>query len=349
MTDLLSLTFSELEIFVKEELGEPAYRAKQIFSFLHKGTEIQNISTLSKPLREKLSSMATAFFPRVEDKQVSRDGTVKYLFRLSDGHLIESVLMKYKHGNSICISSQVGCNMGCVFCASTVGGKARDLTSGELIGQIISAEKDSGERISNIVMMGIGEPLDNFENVKKFLSIVSDPNGINIGQRHISLSTCGLCPKIRELAECDLGITLSVSLHACTDEKRSAIMPVNKRHNLDELMEACKYYYSKTHRRISFEYTLISGKNDSREDAIALSNLLNHKLRKGCDMPIHVNLIRLNEARAGLSAPDMKKVNDFCALLEKNRISATVRRKLGADINAACGELRAVKNNTSLD
>ncbi len=349
MTDLLSLTYAELEVFVKEELKEPQYRAKQIFSSLHKGVGINDISTLSKQLREKISSVASADFPTVEDKQISKDGTVKYLFRLSDGQCIESVLMKYKHGNSICISSQVGCNMGCVFCASTVGGKTRDLSPGELIGQIISAEQDSKERISNIVMMGIGEPLDNFENVRKFLSVVSDPNGINIGQRHISLSTCGVCPKIRELADLDLGITLSVSLHACTDEKRSAIMPINRRYNLEELMESCKYYYRKTHRRISFEYTLISGKNDSREDAISLSNLLNRVLRKGYDMPIHVNLIRLNEARAGLSAPDMKRVNDFCKILEQNRISATVRRKLGSDINAACGELRAVKNKTSLD
>ncbi len=344
MTDLLSLRYDELLTFVKEELGEPKDRAKQIFSHLHKGVEINDITTLSKPLREKLAEIATAYFPRVEEKQVSRDGTVKYLFGLSDGNSVESVLMKYKHGNSICISSQVGCRMGCVFCASTVGGKVRDLTPGELIGQIIAAERDSGERISNIVMMGIGEPLDNFENVKSFLSIVSDPNGINIGQRHISLSTCGLCPKIKELAELNLGITLSVSLHASSDEKRSAIMPVNRKYDLECLMDACKYYYKKTHRRISFEYTLISGKNDSREDALSLSKLLTASLRMDTDMPIHVNLIRLNEAREGLSAPDNERVNAFAALLEKNHISATVRRKLGADINAACGELRAKRN-----
>lgn len=348
MTDLLSLTYEELSVFVSEALGEKPYRTKQIFSALHKGSEISDISTLSKSLREKIASLATADFPKVEQKQVSKDGTVKYLFMLADGQCVESVLMKYKHGNTICISSQVGCNMGCVFCASCVGGKARDLTAGELIGQIISAERDSGERISNIVMMGIGEPLDNFENVKKFLSIVSDPNGINIGQRHISLSTCGLCNRIRELADLDLGITLSVSLHASTDEQRSAIMPVNRKYNLAELMEACKYYYNATHRRISFEYTLISGKNDSQKDAVLLANLLNKGLRRGTDMPIHVNLIRLNEARSGLSAPDIARVNSFCSILEKNGISATVRRKLGADINAACGELRAVKNKTTL-
>lgn len=348
MLDLLSLTFEELSAFVSETLGEKPYRAKQIFSALHAGNELSEISTLSKPLREKIATLATAHFPKVEQKQVSKDGTVKYLFMLADGQCVESVLMKYNHGNTICISSQVGCNMGCIFCASCVGGKARDLTPGELVGQIISAEKDSGEKISNIVMMGIGEPLDNFENVKKFLSIVSDPNGINIGQRHISLSTCGLCNRIRELADLSLGITLSVSLHASTDEQRSAIMPVNRKYNLSELMNACKYYYLKTHRRISFEYTLISGKNDSPKDALSLAALLNKGLRRGCDMPIHVNLIRLNEARAGLSAPDVARVNNFCAILEKNGISATVRRKLGADINAACGELRAVRNKTEI-
>ena len=234
MTDLLSLTYNELGAFVTDTLGEKSYRTKQIFSFLHKGVGISDMTTLSKPLRERLSELAFAHFPKVEMKQVSKDGTVKYLFSLRDGNCVESVLMKYKHGNSLCISSQVGCNMGCVFCASTVGGKARDLAPSELIGQVISAEVDSGERVSNIVMMGIGEPLDNFDNVKKFLNIVSDPNGLNIGQRHISLSTCGLCPRIRELADLELGITLSVSLHASTDEDRSAIMPVNRKYNLED-------------------------------------------------------------------------------------------------------------------
>ena len=344
MTDLLSLTYNELGAFVTDTLGEKSYRTKQIFSFLHKGVGISDMTTLSKPLRERLSELAFAHFPKVEMKQVSKDGTVKYLFSLRDGNCVESVLMKYKHGNSLCISSQVGCNMGCVFCASTVGGKARDLAPSELIGQVISAEVDSGERVSNIVMMGIGEPLDNFDNVKKFLNIVSDPNGLNIGQRHISLSTCGLCPRIRELADLELGITLSVSLHASTDEDRSAIMPVNRKYNLDALMDACAYYYVRTHRRISFEYTLISGKNDSREQAQSLVRLLNNTLRRKTDMPIHVNLIRLNEAREGLAAPAMARVNEFCAILERNGIGATVRRKLGSDINAACGELRAVKN-----
>lgn len=348
MVDLLSLEQDELAELLVNEYGEKKYRAKQIFSALHSGTPLEDISTLSKALRARIAESAYAHFPKIESKQVSRDGTVKYLFALRDGNCIESVVMKYKHGNTICISSQIGCAMGCVFCASCVGGRVRNLTPGELIGQIISAQKDTGERISNIVMMGIGEPLDNFDNVMKFLRLVGDEDGLNIGQRHISLSTCGLCPRIRELADMKLGITLSVSLHACSDEKRSAIMPINKKYPLDVLMDACKYYYQKTHRRISFEYTLISGKNDSQEDARSLADLLNRKLRDGADMPIHVNLIRLNEARAGLSAPETKRVDAFCALLEARGISATVRRKLGADINAACGELRAIKNKQTL-
>ena len=348
MIDLLSLDKDELSDLLVNELGEKRYRAKQIFSALHSGVELSDISTLSKDLRQRLSEKAYAHFPKIESKQVSRDGTVKYLFSLRDGHCIESVVMKYKHGNTICISSQIGCAMGCVFCASCVGGRVRNLLPGELIGQIISAEKDTGERISNIVMMGIGEPLDNFDNVIKFLKLVGDEDGFNIGQRHISLSTCGLCEKIRKLADMKLGITLSVSLHASSDEKRSAIMPVNNKYPILELMAACKYYYKNTHRRISFEYTLISGKNDSREDATALAELLNRKLRDDADMPIHVNLIRLNEARSGLSAPETKRVDAFCKVLESHGISATVRRKLGADINAACGELRAIKNQQTL-
>jgi len=348
MVDLLSLGKEELAAFLESELGEKKYRAKQIFSALHAGVELEDISTLSKALRARLAQLAYAHFPKIEEKQVSRDGTVKYLFSLRDGHCIESVVMKYKHGNTICISSQIGCAMGCVFCASCVGGKVRDLLPGELLGQIISAQRDTGERISNVVMMGIGEPLDNFANVMKFLSLVGDEDGLNIGQRHISLSTCGLCPKIRELADRRLGITLSVSLHASSDEKRSAIMPINRRYPIDELMDACRYYYESTHRRISFEYTLISGKNDSPDDARELSALINNKLRASSDMPVHVNLIRLNEARAGLSAPEVKRVDAFCAILERNGISATVRRKLGADINAACGELRAIRNKQDI-
>jgi 23S rRNA (adenine2503-C2)-methyltransferase len=250
--------------------------------------------------------------------------------------------MKYKHGNTICISSQVGCRMGCKFCASTIGGKVRDLLPGELLGQIIMAQKDCGERISNIVMMGIGEPLDNYDNVIKFLRLVGDPEGLNIGSRHISLSTCGLVPKINDLAKLDLPITLSISLHASDDKTRSEIMPVNNAFNISSLLDACRAYYSSTGRRISFEYTLISQKNDSKEQASRLAHLLNSKLRSKNDtMPIHVNLIPVNEvSESGFKRSDKAAVNAFAKVLESKGIRATVRRKLGADINASCGQLR---------
>ncbi len=348
MIDLLSLDKKELSALLVENFGEKPYRAKQIFTAIHSGRTLDEITTISKDLRARLLEKTCVHFPQIVDKQVSRDGTVKYLFSLRDGSCIESVVMRYNHGNTICISSQVGCRMGCVFCASCIGGKERDLLPGELIGQIISAKADLGERISNIVMMGIGEPLDNFDNVIKFLDLVGDEDGLNIGQRHISLSTCGICERIYELADMKLGITLSVSLHASTDEKRSEIMPINKKYGLEKLLAACKYYYEHTHRRISFEYTLISEKNDSPADARSLASLLNAGLRRGTDMPIHVNLIRLNEARQGLYAPDVKRADAFCKILESKGISATVRRKLGADINAACGELRAVKSGQKM-
>jgi 23S rRNA (adenine2503-C2)-methyltransferase len=285
--------------------------------------------------------------PRVELKLVSKiDGTVKYLFKLHDGACIESVLMKYKHGNTLCISSQVGCLMGCKFCASTIGGKARDLLPSELVGQVIAASRDTGERVSNIVMMGIGEPLDNFDNVIKFLRLVNHEGGLNIGYRHISLSTCGIVPRIYDLAEVDLPITLSISLHAATDEKRCAIMPINKKWNIGELLSACVDYYKKTGRRISFEYTLISGKNDSREDAKELGNLLKSAFR-GTGAPIHVNLIRVNEVKeSGFKEGSIEGANEFAKTLLDMGIVATVRRRLGADVNAACGQLRrnAAKN-----
>ncbi len=328
-------------------IGEPKFRAKQTFTRLMRGEKISEITNLSKQLRERLEEKTYDTLPRVIEKHVSRiDGTVKYLFGLYDGACIESVVMKYKHGNTICISSQVGCRMGCKFCASTIGGKVRDLLPSELLGQVISAERDFGERISNIVMMGIGEPLDNYDNVIKFLRLVNHPDGINIGYRHISLSTCGVVPKIRELADVDLPITLSISLHAATDEKRSQIMPVNKKWSIDELLSACVYYYSKTQRRISFEYTLISGKNDTEADALTLAALLKNAFR-GTGAPIHVNLIRVNEvAETGFKRGTDKSAQDFASALEKQGITATVRRRLGADVNAACGQLRrqAMKN-----
>ena len=322
-------------------LGEPKFRAKQVFPRLMKGERIADITSLSKALRERLSEETLDTLPVVEEKYTSKiDGTVKYLFKLHDGACIESVLMKYKHGNTICISSQVGCRMGCRFCASTIGGKDRDLLPSELLGQIIAAELDSGERISNIVMMGIGEPLDNYDNVIKFLKLVNHPDGINIGYRHISLSTCGVVPKIRALSEVDIPITLSISLHAATDEKRSEIMPVNNKWKIAELLSACVDYYGVTGRRISFEYTLIFGKNDSEADAKELASLLKNAFR-GTGAPIHVNLIRVNEvAETGFKKGSDESAHAFAATLEKQGIVATVRRRLGADVNAACGQLR---------
>ena len=338
--DLYSMTDRELADFFVS-IGEPKFRAKQLFSELHRGKSIEDITTLSKSLRGKLREMSLDTLPKIELKLTSKiDGTVKYLFKLHDGAVIESVLMRYKHGNTLCISSQVGCLMGCKFCASTIGGKVRDLLPSELLGQVITASVDSGERVSNIVMMGIGEPLDNFDNVVKFLALVNHEGGLNIGYRHISLSTCGIVPKIYELAELDLPITLSISLHASSDEVRSAIMPINKKWNITELLTSCVDYYKKTGRRISFEYTLISGKNDTPADAEALANVLRAAF-KGSGAPIHVNLIRVNEVKeTGFREGSVESANAFAKVLEKFGIVATVRRRLGADVNAACGQLR---------
>ncbi|MBQ8689651.1 MAG: 23S rRNA (adenine(2503)-C(2))-methyltransferase RlmN [Clostridia bacterium] len=339
-TDLYSLSTAELTDFVKS-IGEPAFRAKQIKAWLNLGTPIAEMTNLSRPLREKLAQLTLDTLPRVDTKLTSAiDGTVKYLFALHDGAAVESVFMRYKHGNTLCISSQVGCRMGCRFCASTIGGRVRDLLPSELLGQIIAAQRDTGERVSNVVMMGIGEPLDNYDNVIKFLELVNAEDGLNIGYRHISLSTCGVVPRIRALAEVELPITLSISLHAANDEKRSAIMPVNNKWNISELLDACAYYYTKTGRRISFEYTLISGKNDTEGDARELAELLISTFRK-LSAPIHVNLIRVNEVKeTGFREGSCEGANKFAATLESYGIVATVRRRLGTDINAACGQLR---------
>lgn len=327
-------------------LGEPKFRAKQVFGQLMTGVKIEEMTNLPKKLREKIKEITTDTLPKVERKLVSKiDGTVKYLFSLYDGECIESVLMKYKHGNTLCISSQVGCRMGCKFCASTIGGKKRDLYPSELIGQVIAATVDSGERISNIVMMGIGEPLDNYDNVVKFLHLVNSEDGLNIGYRHISLSTSGVVPGIMKLAEESFPITLSISLHATNDEIRSSIMPINNKWKISELLAACRYYYEKTKRRISFEYTLIHGKNDSPREAKALAELLT-KAFSGTGAPIHVNLIRVNEVEeTGFKAGSVESASLFCKTLEKLGVVATVRRRLGADVNAACGQLRRARQN----
>lgn len=335
--NLKSYTYNELEALVRNELGEPSFRAKQIFEWLYRGVDsFDEMSNLSKSLRERLDAAYIAGNLKIEQKFVSRiDETRRYLLKLEDGNYIESVLMKYYHGYTICVSSQVGCAMGRRFCASTRNGKARNLSAGEIIGQVMTVQKDLGERISNIVMMGIGEPLDNYDEVLKFLEIVNHPSGLNIGHRHITLSTCGLVPKIKDLADRQLQITLSVSLHAADDETRSEIMPVNRRYSISQLMEACRYYIKKTNRRISFEYTLISGVNDNSAEAEKLLKLLHGML-------CHVNLIPVNPVKeTGFKQGSRAKIEEFQRILESGGISATIRREMGADISAACGQLRA--------
>lgn len=316
--------------------GESAFRAAQIFKWVHQGIESPDeMTNISLSLRKKLAEEFEIFLPTVYKKLVSEiDGTVKYLFLLSDGNIIESVVMDYQHGKSICISSQVGCRMGCSFCASTLHGLSRNLTPFEIEGQILRAEKDLNEKISNVVIMGIGEPLDNYDNILAFLHNVNDCDGLNLGLRHITLSTCGLTDKIYKLAEENLPINLAISLHAPNDEVRKRLMPVAKAHTLSKLMEACDYYYEKTHRRITFEYALVKGKNASREEALELASLLRGK---NC----HVNLIPVNP----VTERENTRTNDhetraFQKTLEEKGINATIRRKLGADINASCGQLR---------
>lgn len=342
MSNILSLTPDELRE-IMNQIDEPGYRSKQIFTQLHKGIELGEMTNVGNKTKEKLLSLMDCAFPGIKKKLVSQiDGTVKYLFELSDKNCIESVVMKYEHGYTICVSSQVGCRMGCRFCASTLMGRVRNLEAGEILGQIIAAEKDLNIRISNVVMMGIGEPLDNFENVVKFLRLVNEPDGLNIGYRHISLSSCGIVDKIYELSKLNLPITLSISLHAADDATRCEIMPVNKKWNIESLMDACRSYYEVTGRRISFEYTLIAGKNDTAGDARRLGELLNRRLRgKKAHMPIHVNLIPVNEVKeTSFKSSGAKAVREFVNELEKLGIRATVRRRLGADINASCGQLR---------
>jgi 23S rRNA (adenine2503-C2)-methyltransferase len=338
LTSLRDLTFEELENLIVS-LGEKKFRAAQVFSWLHKGVRsFDEMTNVSKALRDKLSENHYVSSPEIVKKLESRlDKTKKYLFKLHDGNMVESVVMYYKHGITICVSSQVGCAMGCKFCASTIGGLVRSLTPGEILDQIIFAQADIGERISNIVMMGIGEPLANFENVCRFLNIVNDEHGLNIGYRHISLSTCGIVPKINELAKLDIPITLSISLHACDDDVRSSIMPVNNTYNISELLGACRAYQKITGRRISFEYAIIKGVNDTDAHAAKLANLLKGIL-------CHVNIIPVNKVEENsFEKPDPTRIQSFIKTIEKNGITATVRRKLGSDINASCGQLR--KNN----
>ena len=328
-TDIRSMTLDELTAALKE-MGEPAFRGRQVFTWLHRGVRsFDEMSDLSKPLREKLAGMCRLSGLNAVRRQISQaDGTVKYLWELQDGNCIETVLMRYRHGNTVCISSQVGCRMGCAFCASTLGGKIRDLTPGEMAEQVIFTQADSGVPVSNIVLMGIGEPMDNLDNVLRFLELVNHPQGLNIGMRHISLSTCGVIPGIRRLAELELQLTLSVSLHAPDSETRSRIM-VNRAYDVEELFGACREYFHRTGRRISFEYAMIDGVNDRDWQA----DMIVKKLR---GMPGHVNLIPLND----VAESPLKPSRRVQQRLERQGITATVRRSLGGDIDASCGQLR---------
>lgn len=334
--DIKSMNITELTGALVQ-MGEPKFRASQIFDWLHvkKVKSFEEMTNLSKNLIAKLDEGFFITTLEIERKLVSKlDGTVKYLFKLPDGEFVESVLMEYHHGRSICVSTQVGCKMGCSFCASTKAGFVRNLLPSEILEQIYEATRDSGERISNVVLMGIGEPLDNYDNVIRFLQLVSDEKGNNLSLRHLSLSTCGLVDRIYQLAELRLQLTLSISLHASNDEIRSRTMPVNRRYNIGELLKACRYYTKLTGRRISFEYALISGVNDTKENARELASLLSGML-------CHVNLIPVNEIKeSDYKKGSKQSIVEFQNNLIKFGINATVRRTLGADVNAACGQLR---------
>ena len=332
---LKSMTAEELSEQLKI-LGQPAFRAKQVYTWLHKGIRsYEEMTNVPQALRDLLSEKFPLLPPRVVRKQESaKDGTIKYLWELSDGNCVETVLMRYHYGNTVCISTEVGCRMGCAFCASTLGGLVRKLEPFEMVDQVLFTQVDSGLPISHIVLMGIGEPLDNFENVMRFLELINSPEGMNISMRHISLSTCGLVPGIDRLAEQKLQLTLSVSLHAPTDEIRDTIMPVNKAYPTQELLQACRRYYEKTGRRISFEYAMIDGVNDTPEAAKILLKRL-----KG--LPAHMNLIPLNHVEESPLKPSTRQaIQRFQTILEEGGVPATVRRTLGGDIDASCGQLR---------
>ena len=339
MNHLKSMTAAEIGTVLKE-LGQPAFRAKQVFSWLHKGVRsYEQMSNLPKALRDTLAEKYPLYIPKVVRKQESqKDGTIKYLWELSDGNCVETVLMRYHYGNTVCISTEVGCRMGCAFCASTIGGLVRKLEPYEILDQVLFTQVESGLPVSHIVLMGIGEPLDNFDNVMRFLELVNCPEGMNISMRHISLSTCGLVPMIDRLAEKKLQISLAISLHGPNNETRNRIMPVNKAYPIDELLAACRRYYAATSRRIHFEYAMIDGVNDREQDAKELIRLL-----KG--LQAHVNMIPLNHVEESPLKPSSRQaVQRFQKLLEDAGIPATVRRTLGGDIDASCGQLRRKYN-----
>ncbi len=336
MKDLKSLNLEQLT----EELlniGEKKFRAKQIYSWIHEKLvdSFDEMTNLSKDLREKLKANYTLNSLETVAVQTSKiDGTQKYLFRLHDGHVVESVLMRYHHGNSVCISSQVGCLMGCRFCASTIGGKVRDLYPSEMLGQIYKIQKLSEERVHNVVVMGTGEPLDNYDNLVQFIKMLTDENGLNISQRNLTVSTCGIVPKIRQLAEEKFQMTLALSLHATTQEKRKQLMPIANKYDLKEVLDACHYYYEQTGRRITFEYSLVGGVNDTKQDAEELTKLIGK-------FPCHVNLIPVNPIKErDFVQPNKQECQAFRNKLEKNGINVTIRREMGRDIDGACGQLR---------
>lgn len=334
--DIRSMTLEEIEALMVT-LGEPKFRAKQIYEWLHKKLvqSLDEMTNIPLALREKIKQEVGFAAVEEETKSVSKiDGTTKFLFKLQDGSMVESVLMKYKHGNSVCISSQVGCRMGCRFCASTIGGLTRNLLPSEMLGQIYYIQKSTQERVSNVVLMGTGEPFDNYDNFLRMLHLLTNPQGLNISQRNITVSTCGIVPKIKELAKEHLQITLAISLHSPTDEMRKELMPIANRYSIDEIMEACEDYFNETKRRITFEYSLVAGVNDEPEHATILANRLKQ-------LNCHVNLIPVNPIEErDFRQPEQESIQNFRKMLEKNRINATIRREMGRDIQGACGQLR---------
>lgn len=335
MNNILDLDTEELKLWM-EQNGEKGFRAKQVFQWIYNGIfNFKDMKNISTSTLEKLEKNFYIGIPNVVTKLVSKDeDTVKFLFAYEDGNLIESVVMKYKYGNSICVSTQVGCRMGCKFCASTIEGMVRNLSSGEILAQILKSQEEIGERISNVVLMGSGEPLDNYENVIKFIKEINKSEGLNIGQRHITLSTCGIVPKIKELAHENLQITLAISLHAPNDSLRKQVMPIANKYSINEILDVCKYYIKKNNRRISFEYALVKGFNDSMEQGKELSNILSGIL-------CHVNLIPVNEIKENtLKKSSSDNIISFKNILCENGIETTIRREMGSDIDAACGQLR---------
>lgn len=336
MTDIKALNLAELTEYI-ESLGEKKFRAKQIYKWLHQDfvTDFDEMINLPKNLRNKLKDNAKIYVVKPVKIMTSQlDGTRKYLFELDDRNVIESVLMRYYHGNSVCISTQVGCRMGCRFCASTLDGLERQLTPSEMLDEIYRIQKDTGERVSNVVLMGSGEPLDNYENVLKFIRLLSDENGLNISQRNITLSTCGIVPMIRKLADEKLQITLAISLHASDNETRRELMPIANKYTIEEILDSCRYFFRETGRRLTFEYSLVAGVNDSEDEARHLGNLLN-------GINCHVNLIPVNPIKERNFRQSIKKdVEKFKNVLEKYGINVTIRREMGRDIQGACGQLR---------